>query len=222
MCSSSVSFVCASGAAASSSARLVVVDIPAGAEVVQPGLSHAKGYSDFGGDRKEWARRVALDMLIAGQHQFAQHELLAPGQGVRCTRCLADFPASKIPSLSKGDPGCPGVLLAVGPSPLLGPQTWVSLRAGEGFTVKGVAMHSSHSLRHFSGAIWCHECGGTLNLLSSSCRGGAPLLKNECKKAPANKMYRLGLVQIAAGLTAPSHLTGRWPGPSNLRLAGFV
>ncbi len=136
-------------------------------------------------------------------------------------RCLAEFPASKIPSLSKGDPGCPGVLLVVGPSPLLGPQSWVSLRAGEGFTVKGVAMHSSHCLRHYSGALWCHLCGGTLNLMSLSCRGGAPLLKKECRRIPANKMYRLGHVQNA-GLTAPSHLTGGWLGAANLRLAGFV
>ena len=93
--------------------------------------------------------------------------------------------------------------MAVGPFPLLGPQIWVPVQVGEGFTAKGVLMHGSHKLRHYSGAVWCHECGGTLNLLSPTCRGGAPLLKNECRMAPSNKMYRLGLVQIAAGLAAP-------------------
>ena len=83
-------------------------------------------------------------------------------------------------------------------------------------------MHGSHKLRHYSGAVWCHECGGILNLLSSSCKGGAPTLQKVCRRAPTNKTYQLGLVQIAAGLAAPSHLTGGWPGASNLRLTGFV
>ena len=159
---------------------------------------------------------------MAGQHQFDQHVLVAPGLGVRCVRCLGTFSASNIVKLSKSDPGCPGVLLAVGPSPLLGPQAWVPSLVGENFTAKGVVMHGSHKLRHFSGAVGCHECGGTLNLLSTSCKGGAPTLQKVCKRIPSNKMYQLGLVQIAAGLSAPSHFTGGWPGASNLRLSGFV
>lgn len=199
----------------------VLIHIPAeAAEIAQPGLASARGYNDFGGNRKEWARRVALDVLSGRGHNFAPADVINVGGAVRCLDCLLDFSASRIAGLSKTDGGCGGKLLIVGPGPLLVPQVWVS-PGGGGLTLKGIEFDPSHKLRHFAGAVWCSVCGGILNVLRPASKSGAPLLSRTCKLAPSSKPYRFGLEQISR-LECPSHLAGGWPGASNLRLKGFA
>jgi hypothetical protein len=196
-------------------------DEQAVAEVVQPGLSHARGYNDFGGDRKAWSRWVAIDKLVIGRHQFAQPSVDDPTASLECLRCWLEFPPSKLSGLARSDVGCKGVLLTVGSGPLAGPQARTLEFAGDDLDVRGLLFHHSHTFRHFCGAVWCHRCGGIFNLMTAGGKGGAPLLKKACRNSPASKPYAAGLVQIAE-LRPPGHLTGGWPGADNLRLEGFA
>lgn len=194
---------------------------PQAARVVQPELTHARGYNDFGGNRAEWARRVALDTLAAGGHFFPPAQVEAVGQGTRCSRCLLDFPASRLVGLAKSDPGCQGDLFTLGPVPRQSPQVRDPAGIGTILRVKGLQIDPSHNLRHFAGALWCSKCGGIVNLVMPASKTGAPHLRAVCKEVPSSKPYGRGLVQLAA-LDAPSHLKGGWPGASNLSLKGFV
>ena len=197
-----------------------IEDQPPVPEVVQPPLRHVRGYNDFG-DRASWARQVAIDTLEAGGHRFLPADVADTSIGVRCTRCLLDYHFSRLCRRSKLDTGCTGDLFGVVPMPLIVAQSRAAEDIGTTFLVKGLKLDSSHCLKHFAGALWCSSCGGILNLVIPTGRGGAPLLQKVCKKVASSPPYARGLVQLRQ-LEPPGHLNGGWPGPANFTLAGFV
>ena len=198
---------------------------PAVPVVAVAGVSHFVGYGDCGNDRALWARRVAVQKLVGGGHSFVPADLdrsfADKTVGIRCHRCLVDFPASRLVKLSKLDSACTGDLFGLKPGPLGRPEERLPSLVGTGLRLKNLELDSSHCFRHFRGVVWCSVCAGLVNLLLECSKGGAPILSKLCKKAASSKPLSRALVLLHDG-EAPGHLKGGWPGPANLSLRGFM
>ena len=121
---------------------------PAASGVAVADERHFVGYSDCGNDRALWARRVAVQRLVGGGHGFVPSELdrsfADKTVGLRCHRCLCDFPASRLVSLSKLDSPCTGDLFALKPGPVERPQSRDPSLVGTGMRLKNFELDSSH------------------------------------------------------------------------------